>query len=81
LNQKEVTAMTTALSNHQSLSRQASRVATHRPAVDILVERAARSMLAWSERRARTSMVGADRIALLVENQRAAERGGSAIGR
>jgi hypothetical protein len=70
-----------ALSNHQSLSRQASGIATHRPAVDLLVERAARSMLAWSERRARTSVIGADRIALLVENQREAARGGSSIGR
>jgi hypothetical protein len=76
------TAMSnTALSNQAALSRHAHSGAAHRPTFDILVERVARSMLAWSNRRATQNQVGADRVALLLENQRESTRGGSSLGR
>lgn len=53
----------------------------HRPAVDILVERAARRMLAWSDRRADKHQVSHERMDLLRANQCAAAHGGSDVAR
>jgi hypothetical protein len=76
-----VGSMTTALSNHAALSRPERSTAAHRPVFDIMVERAAKRMLAWSNRRAGQNQLGADRVALLLENQRQSSRGGSSLGR
>jgi hypothetical protein len=73
--------MTTALSGHKAFSHHSRSASAHRPAVDLLVERAAKSMLAWSDRRAAKNQLGTDRVALLLENQREATRGGSSLGR
>lgn len=71
--------MTThVLSNHSSSTLRPSSQA-HRPAVDLLVERAAKSMLAWSDRRAEKNLVSHERMALLRAN--AAEIGGSSVAR
>jgi len=64
--------------NHAVMSHHTS---THRPAVDILVERAARSMLAWSDRRAGKNQVSHERMELLRANECAAVRGGSDVAR
>lgn len=52
-----------------------------RPALDVLVERVARSLLAWSDRRVVRRQVSHERMALLRANERAASRGGSTFGR
>jgi hypothetical protein len=53
----------------------------HRPAVDAAVERIARSLLAWSDRRAQKNQLTNERMALILENQRSAYRGGSSLNR
>jgi hypothetical protein len=52
-----------------------------RPAVDVLVERLARSLLAWSDRRANANQLSNERVTLLRENQRNSACGGSALGK
>ena len=54
-------------------------VAAHRPAIDIVIERVALGMLAWSERRAEKSLISHERMCLLRAN--AALRGGSGVAR
>jgi hypothetical protein len=52
-----------------------------RPAVDVAVERLAKSLLAWSDRRAKKNQLSHERMALILENQRSAHHGGSPLGR
>ncbi len=52
-----------------------------RPAIDVAVERLAKSLLAWSDRRAQKNQVSHERMALILENQRSAGHGGSPLGR
>jgi hypothetical protein len=52
-----------------------------RPAFDVLVERVARSLLAWSTRRSANRMLSHERMALLLSNDRTAPRGGSTFAR
>jgi hypothetical protein len=74
---KEVSTMTASTfgttSNTASIAR--------RPIVDVTVERIARGLLAWSDRRAQNNRILHERMALLLENQRSTERGGSQLGR
>ena len=65
----------------QAFSHHSNSTIAHRSVVDILVERAARSMLAWSDRRAKKNQLGAERVSLLLDNQRQTTRGGSSLGR
>jgi hypothetical protein len=83
---KEVSTMTAqaqifsqALANHQQAS--ISNTIAHRPAADILIEKVALRLLAWSESRAKKNQLTHERMALMLENQRAANRGGSSLGR
>ena len=71
------TSTMNTLSNHSSMSSHSA----HRPAIDILVERAARSMLAWSDRRAGKNQVSHERMELLRANECAAAHGGSDVAR
>ena len=52
-----------------------------RPAVDVAVQALAKSLLAWSDRRAARNQFTTDRMALVLKNQRTANRGGSPLGR
>ncbi len=52
----------------------------HRPALDLAVERVALGLLRWSQRRAVNVQPTHERMALLIENQRA-HRAGSSLGR
>jgi hypothetical protein len=65
----------------QALSHHGGQTISHRPTVDLLVERAARNMLAWSERRAQKSQLSHERMDLLLDNERAAAPGGSSLAR
>jgi hypothetical protein len=67
-----------AATNHSVMSHHSI---AHRPAVDILVERAARGMLAWSERRANKNQVSHERMDLLRANECIAAHGGSDVAR
>jgi hypothetical protein len=62
---------------------QSDTTAAHarRSGVDVLIERAARSLLAWSDRRAAKNRISHERMALILENQRNSTRGGSSGGR
>ena len=71
------TSTINTVANHPSMSSHSA----HRPAVDILVERAARSMLAWSDRRANKNQFSHERMHLLRANVCAAARGGSDVAR
>jgi hypothetical protein len=70
-----------AVTNQSALSASCSAAIAHRPAVDILVERAARSMLAWSDRRANQNQISHERMDLLRANECLAARGGSDVAR
>jgi hypothetical protein len=72
------TSTLTTLTNHSAMS---SHTIAHRPAVDILVERAARGMLAWSDRRANKNQLSHERMHLLRANLCAATHGGSDVAR
>jgi hypothetical protein len=74
---KEVSTMTASTFGTTSNTTAIAR----RPAVDVAVERIARSLLAWSDRRAKKHQLSHERMALMLENQRSAHRGGSSLGR
>ena len=73
---KEVSTMTAQAFSHQSNSTIA-----HRPTSDVLIEKVALRLLAWSDRRVVKNQLTHERMALLRENQRTATRGGSSLGR
>ena len=73
---KEVSTMTA-----QAYSRHPGTTVAARPAADILIEKVALKLLAWSDSRAKKSQLTHERMALILENQRAANRGGSSLGR
>ena len=65
----------------QAAMRRTSNV----PASDLLIEKVALSLLAWSDRRVQKSRVqktkiSHERMALLLENQRTTDRSGSSLG-
>jgi hypothetical protein len=66
-----------AMSSH---SHRAASIIAARPASDILIEKVALSLLAWSDRRAQKSRITHERMTLLLENQRIANRNGSSLG-
>jgi endonuclease III len=66
------------VTNHSVMSHHTS---AHRPAVDVLVERAARSMLAWSDRRANKNQISHERMDLIRANECVAVHGGSSVAR
>ncbi len=68
--------MTTQMISHQSHSTIARR-----PAIDIVIERVARGLLAWSDRRAQKSLFSHARMELLRANESGAPHGGSSIAR
>jgi hypothetical protein len=74
---KEVSTMTASTFGTTSNTTTVPR----RPAVDIAVERLAKSLLAWSDRRAQKHQLSHERMALILENQRSAHHGGSSLGR
>jgi hypothetical protein len=77
---KEVSTMTAGAFSHQSIT-----TIVHRPTSDVLVEKLALRLLAWSDRRAvkraARNVLTHERMALLLENQRSAHLGGSSLGR
>jgi hypothetical protein len=78
---KEVSTMTAQALSNSSGTTGSGNFTAARPAVDILIEKLALSLLAWSERRAKKNQLTHERIALILENQRNASRGGSPLGR
>jgi hypothetical protein len=85
---KEVTTMTTSTfgttSNTTTIhgnGMHGNRTVARRPAIDVAVERLARSLLAWSARRAKKNELTGERMALIIANERSAPHGGSQIGR
>jgi len=67
-----------------TISHRSNTTAVHRPALDILVEKLARRLLAWSEARADREAIAQpdhDRIALILQNDALLFRGGSPLGR
>jgi hypothetical protein len=79
---KEVSTMTAqAQISSQTLARHSGTTVAARPAADILIEKVALRLLAWSEGRAKKNQLTHERMALMLENQRAANRGGSSLGR
>jgi hypothetical protein len=73
---KEVSTMTASAFSHQS-----NTTTAHRPVSDVLVEKVALRLLAWSDRRAAKNQLTHERMALILDNQRNATRGGSSLGR
>ena len=69
-----MTASAFATSSHTTTS-------AHRPGFDLLVERVAKSLLAWSDRRATRHELTHERMALILENQRATNRERSSLRR
>ncbi|HEX3680263.1 MAG TPA: hypothetical protein VHU90_11120 [Galbitalea sp.] len=69
-----------ALSSRAQARHSGTTVAA-RPAADILIEKVALKLLAWSESRAKRNQLTHERMALVLENQRTANRGGSSLGR
>ena len=53
----------------------------HRPAVDIVAEKLARRLLAWTTRRQQSSRLTHERMALIRENERMQLTAGSSFGR
>jgi hypothetical protein len=78
---KEVSTMTASAMNTSSMTTSGTTRTAHRPAADALVEKVALRLLAWSDRRAKKNQLTHERMALLLENQRASTRGGSSLGR
>lgn len=64
-----------------AVSNQCNSTIAQRPLVEVLVERAARRMLAWSDRRANSNRISHERMQLLRANQGLATHGGSAVAR
>ena len=65
----------------QLLARHPGTTVAARPAADILIEKVALKLLAWSESRVKKNQLTHERMSLMLENQRAANRGGSPLGR
>jgi hypothetical protein len=61
-------------------SHSSTTTLAHRPLLDVLVERLARRLLAWSDRRVVKHQLTHERVALLIALERGAHRGGSSIG-
>jgi hypothetical protein len=86
---KEVSTMTAQAFSHPSNTTIVRNgVATNAIGVrasDVLIQAVALRLLAWSERRAAKRAVKNqlthERMALILENQRSATRGGSSLGR
>jgi hypothetical protein len=78
---KEVSTMTAQALSHSSGTTGLGTTIGARPASDILIERVALSMLAWSDRRAKKNQFTSDRVARLREVERSAHLGGSPLGR
>jgi hypothetical protein len=80
---KEVSTMSTSTfgttSNNHTMYDNST--AARRPAVDVAVERLAKSLLAWSARRAKKNELTHERMMLIIANERTAPHGGSQIGR
>ena len=79
--------MTTTISSAQKMYNTSAYNTTggysttiHRPAVDVAVERVALGLLRWSRRHAVQVQPSHERMALLLENERAIT-GGSSLGR
>ena len=72
------TSTINTLTNHSAVTH---RTSARRPAVDILVERAARRMLAWSDRRASKNQLSHERMDLMRANECLAAQGGSSVAR
>jgi len=74
-----------AFSNHSLPARSGPTLTgtamARRPASDLLVEKVALGLLAWSDRRLQKNRITHERMALLLENERAASRSGSPLGR
>ncbi|MCW2749942.1 MAG: hypothetical protein JWR83_1052 [Aeromicrobium sp.] len=64
-----------------AFSHQSNTTIARRPASDVLVEKVALRLLAWSDRRAVKNQLSHERMALILENQRSSSRGGSPLGR
>jgi hypothetical protein len=66
-----------------SISSQACGVQPHRPAIDVVAERMAKSLLNWTNRRAERTTPSSERMALLIDNEKhAVNRAiGSPVGR
>jgi hypothetical protein len=80
---KEVSTMTAHVLNSGAMSSHSHRAASTiaaRPTSDILIEKVALSLLAWSDRRAQKSIITHERMTLLLQNQRIANRNGSSLG-
>jgi hypothetical protein len=69
-----------AISRHSGTSGSGT-TSSARPASDILIERLALSMLAWSDRRTQKNKLTLERIARLREVAQSAHLGGSPLGR
>jgi hypothetical protein len=76
---KEVSTMTV-----HAFSNQSHTTTAHRPVSDVLVEKVALRMLAWSDRRATKRAVKNplthERMALILENERNTHHDGSSLG-
>ena len=72
---KEVSTMTVQAFSHQSRTTIA-----HRPTSDVLVEKIALRMLAWSDRRAAGNQLTHERMALILENEHTTHHHGSSLG-
>jgi hypothetical protein len=73
--------MTVHVLAHSSTSALARSASIRRPALDLMVERVARGLLAWSDRRVARLQVSHERMQLLRANERTAARGGSTFVR
>ena len=65
----------------QAFSHSSGHTNAARPAFDILVEKIALNMLAWSDRRALKNQLTLERVTRLREVERSADLGGSPLGR
>jgi hypothetical protein len=53
-----------------SISGQACGAQPHRPAIDVVAEKMAKSLLNWTNRRAERTMPSHERVALLIDNEK-----------
>jgi hypothetical protein len=72
-NEVEVLSTTT-------ISQQSCTTAMHRPTVDLVAEKLARRLLAWTTRRQQSSRLTHERMALIRDNERAKQLAGSTLG-
>ncbi|MEJ1230129.1 MAG: hypothetical protein WDM88_05120 [Galbitalea sp.] len=64
-----------------SISSRSRVTPVRRPMIDVAVERLARRLLRWSERRAALTQPPHERMTLIVHNERTRPAGGSTVGR